>query len=69
MNMKTLTQLLVAMIFFSVSWFPLLYVEVLDHEDDGPLYLTSMIVNICAMFGGLYLMFLLMRKVSLDSIA
>lgn len=69
MNMKTLAQLLVAMIFFSVSWFPLLYVEVLDHKDDGPLYLTSMIVNICAMFGGLYLMFLLLRKVSLDSIA
>ena len=55
------------MVFFSASWFPLLFVEIICGEDSGSLYLSSMIVNICAMFVGMCLIFLLAYKVALDA--
>ena len=68
MNVNTLTLLLVSMIFFSVSWFPLLYAEIIAGQDDGNLYFVSMITNVCAMFIGICLMFILMRRVALDAL-
>ena len=68
MNTSSLVKLLVSMATFSISWFPLLYVEIGKEEDFGKVYFISMIINVCAMFFGLAIMFDLMRKMSLDAI-
>ena len=70
MNTSSLVKLLISMATFSISWFPLLYVEVLSqqHEDSGKVYFVSMIINVCALFFGMAIMFDLMRKMSLDAI-
>lgn len=61
MNTRNLVLLLVAMGTFSISWFPLLYVEIIKNEDSGVLYFVSMILNICALFLGMFILFELMR--------
>jgi hypothetical protein len=66
--MTNLSLLLIAMVLFSATWFPLLWVEVIENEDSGTLYFVSMITNVCAMFIGVSFMFILMRKVALDAI-
>lgn len=53
---------------FSISWLPLLYVEIVQEEDSGKVYFASMIINVCALFFGMAIMFDLMRKMSLDAI-
>ena len=67
-NTGSLVQLLIAMVTFSVSWFPLLYIEIILVEDSGTVYLVSIIINICALFCGMGIMFKLLRKMSLDAI-
>ena len=56
------------MVTFSVSWFPLLYIEIIVVEDSGTVYLVSIIINISALFCGMGIMFKLLRKMSLDAI-
>jgi hypothetical protein len=68
MNVRSLILLLIAMASFSISWFPLLYVEIILSEDAGKIYFPSMIINICALFIGMVIMFDLMRRMSLDAI-
>ena len=68
MNTSSLVKLLISMATFSISWFPLLYVEIGQEEDSGTVYFVSMIINICALFFGMAIMFDLMRKMSLDAI-
>ena len=64
----SLVQLLITMVTFTVSWFPLLYIEILKGEDDGTVYLVSIIINICALFCGMCIMFKLLLRMSLDAI-
>lgn len=67
-NTVSLVLLLVAMATFSVSWFPLLYIEIFRVEDSGRVYLISILINICALFCGMCIMFNLLRRMSLDAI-
>ena len=68
MNTSSLVKLSISMATFSITWFPLLYVEIIKQEDSGKLYFVSMIINICALFFGMAIMFDLMRKMSLNAI-
>lgn len=53
---------------FTLSWFPLLYIEIIEVEDSGTVFLISIIVNICCMYFGMFVMFKLMREIALDTI-
>ena len=68
MNTNTLMKLLVAMITFSISWFPLLVVEIIYQEDSGIIYLVSIIVNIVSLYCGWAIMFRLMHLMATDAI-
>lgn len=61
-------MLLVAMATFTLSWFPMLYEEIIKIEDSGTVFLVSIIVNICSMYFGIFVMLKLMREIALDTI-
>jgi hypothetical protein len=61
-------MLLIVLATFTLSWFPLLYVEIIEVEDSGSVFLISIIVNICCMYFGMFVMLKLMREIALDTI-